>query len=145
MKSNYNERLLKIIPEVNKRYFKQIFVYEYKFGNSIRIFSERYKVPYINLNLEMSHLLKDIPKDRRTYKIADVLNQIINSYQENIICIDYYELLFDPVLSINVFDLFKNASRNKTLIIAWRGTISEDHFIHAKPGHPEYKKILHMM
>lgn len=140
MNLNTIEQLLQILPELNKRYYKQVYIFEFKQGATVFRFSKQQNIPYINLNLELSSRLKDIPQNRRIFKITDIFNTLIQSYPENIVCIDYYELLFDPSLAINVFELFKNASRNKTLIIAWRGTLTQRDFIHAEAGHPEYKK-----
>lgn len=134
------EQLSQALPDINKHYFKQVYIFEYKQGDTVLKFSEQQNIPYINLNVALSSRLKDIPQNRRIFKITDIFNTLIQSYPESTICIDYYELLFDPSLSINVFELFKSASRNKTLIIAWRGTLTQRDFIHAEPGHPEYKK-----
>lgn len=134
------ERLSQELLYIDKSYFRQIYIWEYKHGDTVFKFSEQQNIPYINLNLVFSSRLKDIPQNRRIFKITDIFNTLIQSYPENTVCIDYYELLFDPSLAINVFELFKNASRNKTLIIAWRGTLTQRYFIHAEAGHPEYKR-----
>lgn len=140
MNLNHIEKLQQILPDINKWYFKQVFIHEDKVGHTVRGFSEQQRLPYINLNLEFSRILKDVPQNRRVYKITDTFSTLIQSYPENTICLDYYELLFDPSLSVNAFDLFKSASRNKTLIIAWRGKLTEQEFIYAEPEHPEYTK-----
>lgn len=140
MNLNHIEKLKQILPNLNKLYFRQVFICECKEGHTVRSFSEQQDIPYINLNIEFSRILKDIPENRRAYKILEVFSTLIQSYPENIICLDYYELLFEPSLSVNAFDLFKNASRNKTLIIAWRGKLTEREFIYAEPEHPEHTK-----
>ncbi|WP_192599220.1 BREX-3 system P-loop-containing protein BrxF [Sporosarcina limicola] len=131
--------LKNIIPDLKKRYFKQVFIHEHKSGNTVKNYSSECNIPYLNLNLELAKLLQGIQINRRPYKIADYLNQRLNAMTEEIICLDYFELLFEPSLQINPFDLFENISKNKTLIIAWRGNIHDGHFIQAEPGHPEYR------
>jgi len=140
MNLKHIEKLQKIIPEINKLYFRQVFIQEDIEGHTVRRFSKQKNIPYLNLNLEFSRILKDVPQNRRVYKITDTFSTLIQSYSENTICLDYYELLFDPSLSVNTFNLFKNASRNKTLIIAWRGKLTVQEFIYAEPEHPEYTK-----
>lgn len=140
MNLKHIEKLQQIMPEINKIYFRQVFIHEDKEGYTVRSFSEKQNLPYINLNLEFSRILKDIPQNRRVYKITDVFSTLIQSYIEDTICLDYYDLFFDPSLSVNTFELFKNASRNKTLIIAWRGKLTKQEFIYAEPEHPEYTK-----
>lgn len=138
---------LKIINQLNqsiqrldKQYYKQIYISEYIRGNSVRAFSEQNNLPFINVNLELTKKLQMIPEHRRKFKVSELLNEIINAENSSIVCIDYFELLFEPSLQQIPFELFKNISRNKTLIIAWRGIIDKTHFIYAGPGHPEYKK-----
>lgn len=138
---------LKVIHQLNeslkvleKQYYKQIYVYEYKNGNSVSKFSEENNYLFLNVNIEISNKLQLISEHRRKFKISDILSEIINVESHQIICLDYYEILFEPSLQINPFELFKNISRNKTLIIAWRGIIDKTHFIYANPGHPEYRK-----
>ncbi|MFL0583698.1 BREX-3 system P-loop-containing protein BrxF [Solibacillus silvestris] len=138
---------LKLIHQLNqsieileKQYYKQIYIFEYKNGSSVKGFSEQNKYPLINVNLEISNKLQLIPEHRRKFKVSDLLNEIINAQNSSVVCLDYYEILFEPSLQQNPFELFKNISRNKILIIAWRGIVDKTHFIYAKPGHPEYKK-----
>lgn len=140
MNSEHIRKLEQMLPDINKWYFRQVFVFENVDSHTVRSFSEQQKIPYININLELSRELRDVPQNRRVYKVSDSILTLLRSNPEKIICLDYYELLFNDSLSINVFDLFKNASRNKTLIIAWRGKLTEKEFIYAEPGHPEYTR-----
>lgn len=125
---------------ISSRYYKQIYVNEYEIANNVAFFSEENGYPLLNLNLLVSEKLKDIPSNRRSYKVVDFVTELILSTREEIICIDNFEILFEPTLRIDPFDLFNDLSKNKTLIIAWRGSIKNDVFIYAEPGHPEYKK-----
>ena len=36
--------------------------------------------------------------------------------------------------------LLQGISRNKTVVAAWNGTIVDDYFTYAAPGHPEYRR-----
>ncbi|MEK5299788.1 BREX-3 system P-loop-containing protein BrxF [Bacillus sp. FSL R10-2201] len=140
MNNHLLEQIKNGILDVSRRYFKQVYVYDYKNGNSVKKFAENHSLPYINVNIEMSQLIRDVPINSRTYRIAEAFQQLIDKDQNDVICLDYYELLFEPSLAIDPLLLIKNSSRNKTLIISWRGTISGNTFIYAEPGHPEYKK-----
>ena len=134
------EKLKKSIASLHRRYYKQIYVVEYTNGNTVKRFSEENDIPYLNLNIELSKLLLKESIKRRPYKVSDYLNQLINASSKDMICLDYYELLFEPALRVNPFALFKSISRNKMLLIAWRGNLNDHQFIHAEPGHPEYQK-----
>lgn len=136
------EQINKAISDVSNRYYKLIFVYDYRDGKSVKKFAETHSLPYINVNIEISQLLQDIPMDRRSFRITEKFQQLIDTYHDDVICLDYYELLFDNSLAIDPMILIKNNSRYKTLIISWRGKIIGDALIHAEPGHPEYKKFI---
>ncbi|WP_075982598.1 BREX-3 system P-loop-containing protein BrxF [Bacillus massilinigeriensis] len=142
MNNHLLERIKNAISVVSERYFKQVFVYDYINGNTVKTFAENHSLPYINVNVEVSLLLQDVPINRRTFRITEVFQQLIDKYPDDIVCLDYYELLFDNSLAIDPMILIKNNSRNKTLIISWRGKIIGDALIHAEPGHPEYKKYI---
>ncbi|MGY0703741.1 BREX-3 system P-loop-containing protein BrxF [Bacillus subtilis] len=142
MNTHFLEQIENSISVVSERYFKQIFVYDYINGNSVKQFAETHSLPYINVNIEISRLLQDISVSRRSFRITEVFQQLIDKHHDDVICLDYYELLFDNSLEIDPMILIKNNSRYKTLIISWRGKITGDTLIHAEPGHPEYKKFI---
>lgn len=139
-----NQKFLQTIKQnivtIQAGYYKQIFVHDYKYGNSVKIFSEMGNVPYINVNMELSEKLITIPQSKRKYYVTEYLQKIIMERTEKAICLDYFELLFHPEMAVNPFQLLRDISRNKTLIISWRGNIENNALIHAEPGHPEYKK-----
>lgn len=126
---------------ISQRYYKQIYVNEYEIGNNVVIFSEENHYPLLNINLSVSEVIKDISNSRRTFKTIDIVNELILDMDSEIICIDNFEVLFEPTLKVNPFELFMNLSKSKTLVIAWRGTISNSNFIYAESGHPEYLKF----
>lgn len=134
------DQLTQAIQIIDKQYYKQIYIIEYKRGNSVKVFSEQNNFPLINVNLALTKGLQLIPEHRRKFKVPDLLNEIINAENSAVVCIDFFELLFEPSLQQNPFELFKNISRNKTLVIAWREKIDKTNFIYAEPSHIEYKK-----
>lgn len=140
MNYQFLEHLKSSIVDLEKQYYKQIYVHDYLRGNTIKKYSEAYNVPYINLNVELSKLLDGVSNSRRPYKAVEYCTELIKEVESNIVCIDFYELLFEPSLKIIPFELFKNISKNKALIVAWRGEIKDGFFIHAEPSHPEYIK-----
>lgn len=123
---------------ISKHYYKQIYVHEYQDGDNVACFSKENHYPLINVNIFLSEMIKEFPSNQRPFKISEVLNRLINDIESHIVCIDYFELLFEPTLKVKPFNLFSNLSKNKTLIIAWRGSIKDNCFIYAEPGHPEY-------
>jgi hypothetical protein len=142
MSIQFLKQINNAISDVSNRYYKQIFVYDYSDGKSVEKFAKAHSLPYINVNLEVSRVLQDIPVNRRSFRLTEVFQELIDKHSDSVICLDYYELLFDNSLAIDPMILLKDNSRNKTLIISWRGRIIGDALIHAEPGHPEYKKYI---
>lgn len=140
MKPQFLQSIKQNIDSVRMSYYKQIYVYDYKYGNSVKVFSEIENIPYINVNMELSEKLIAISQSKRKYYVTEFLQGIIMDRTEEIICLDYFELLFHPELAVNPFQLLRDISRNKVLVISWRGNIEGDSLIHAEPGHPEYKR-----
>lgn len=140
MRPRFLEDIKHSITVVKTRYYRQIYVHDYKYGNSVKVFSEDKNLPYINVNMHLSEKLIKIDPSKRKYYVTDFLQEIIMELEEEIVCLDYFELLFQPDLAVNLFQLLRDISRNKTLVIAWRGNIDGNILIHAEPVHPEYKK-----
>lgn len=96
---------------------------------------------YLSVNLPLSEFLKN--KINRTWSIcaSDFLMNRIQNSEQNIVVIDYFDLLMNPDVGINAFDLFKQLSKNKIIIVVWRYQIEGKILIYGKVGHDEYQKI----
>lgn len=140
MKPQFLQCIKQSVVIVRMSYYKQIYVYDYKYGNSVKVFSETENIPYINVSMELSEKLIAISQSKRKYYVTEFIQEILMERTEEIICLDYIELLFHPELAVNPFQLLRDISRNKTLVISWRGTMEGDALVHAEPGHPEYKR-----
>ena len=141
MNYQYLSRLDKEIPYLKNKYNKILYLYEYKKGDTLKYYSEVNKLPYINVNLYLSEKLMDVKPNRRPYKVVDLMNSLGDN-DDDIICIDYFEILFEPSLKLQPIDILKNLSRRKTVLVAWRYELKDGYLVYAQPGHPEYKKEL---
>ena len=139
MNYQYLSQLDKEIPYLKNKYNKILYLYEYKKGDTLKYYSEVNKLPYINVNLYLSEKLMDVKPNRRPYKVIDLMNSLGDN-DDDIICIDYFEILFEPSLKLLPFDILKNLSRRKTVLVAWRYELKDGYLVYAQPGHPEYKK-----
>lgn len=114
MKPQFLQRIKQNIDQIRSSYYKQIYVYDYKYGDSVKVFSETEKLPYFNVNMELSEKLIAVSQSKRKYYVTEFLQEILLGRTEEIICLDYIELLFHPELAVNPFQLFRDISRNKT-------------------------------
>jgi len=99
----------------------------------------------INVNLEMSKALMELPVQRRESRASRLFNEIILDFiaqstgNEQIILLDNLEILFDKDLKLDPLILLQNISRNVTIIASWNGTINQGRLTFARPGHGEYR------
>mgnify|MGYP006365335467 FL=1 len=139
MNYQYLNQLNKEVPYLKNKYNKILYLYEYKKGDTLKYYSEVNKLPYINVNLYLSEKLINVKPDRRPYKAVDLMNSL-GDKEADTICLDYFEILFEPSLKLQPFDILKNLSRRKTILVAWRYELKDGYLVYAQPGHPEYKK-----
>ena len=141
MNYQYLNQLEREVPYLTNKYNKLLYVYEYKKGDTLKYYSEANNLPYINVNLYLSEKLIEVKPNRRPYKVADLMNALMDT-KSDIICLDYFEILFEPSLKLQPFDILKNMSRKKTVLVAWRYELKDGYLVYAQPGHPEYTKKL---
>jgi len=103
--------------------------------------SEVSTMPRINLNLELSKLLIDVPSKRRSSKVDAFVTDIVKGAdpEGKGVILDNIELLFAVELEIDPLRLFENIGRNYLLIISWPGKVKGKTLIYAEPGHGEYR------
>jgi hypothetical protein len=100
---------------------------------------ERTGAPLINVNLEISRRMLDLTERQRALQLPRLLSEIVNT-QGNVILLDNIEILFDGSLRQNPLRLLQGLSRNKTVVVAWNGSIDNEYMIYATPDHPEYRR-----
>ena len=93
----------------------------------------------LNVNLEFSQRMLDVPKSRRPKQADRIFRELIVSRTTDTVLLDNLEILFDPALQLDPLRLLQIVSRNHTIIASWNGEIHEGLLSYAKPDHPEYK------
>lgn len=139
MNYQYLNQLNKEIPLLSNKYQKLLFIHESKSGDTLKYFSKSKGYPYINLNLYLSEKLRKVKLENRPFKAVDLMDELIEQY-DNIICIDYIEILYEPTLRLNAIEVLKNLSRRAILLVAWRGEIVNGQLLHARAGYSDYSK-----
>lgn len=95
--------------------------------------------PYLNLNLELSRKLMDLPIDKRSLELPGCIEEILSSFSDDVIFLDNTELLFAKEMGIDPLRLLQSISRKKTIVASWNGLYDGKTLVYAEPGHPEYK------
>ncbi len=94
--------------------------------------------PYVNVSLELSRRLLDLPARQRPRQVLPLLRSIIGESDQAVVLLDNLEILFEPPLHQRPIDVLKRLSRTRTIVATWRGTVTDGVLTYAMPGHPEY-------
>jgi hypothetical protein len=103
---------------------------------------ERTAAPLVNVNLELSRRMLDLTERQRALQLPRLLAEIIGASEAEVILLDNIEALFAVSLKQDPLRLLQGLSRNKTLVVAWGGSIDGDYMVYATPDHPEYRRYL---
>jgi hypothetical protein len=114
---------------------------------------KRTAAPLVNVNLELSRRMLDLTERQRALQLPRLLAEIVGASaagqpapqseaerQAGVVLLDNIEVLFDVSLKQDPLRLLQGLSRNKTVVVAWSGTIDGEHMVYATPDHPEYKR-----
>ena len=95
---------------------------------------------YINVNLELSRRLLDLPQRQWPIQAPRLLEGIVQGDREQVILLDNVELLFDVSLQIHPLRCLQTLARQRTIVTAWNGTVTNGLLTYAAPDHPEYRR-----
>ena len=107
---------------------------------ALREVHTRTATPLINVNLELSRRMLDLTERQRALQLPRLLAEIVGAPETDVVLLDNIEILFDASLKQDPLRLLQGLSRNKTVIVAWSGSIDDEYVVYATPDHPEYKR-----
>jgi chromosomal replication initiation ATPase DnaA len=110
--------------------------------SALQELSEKTGKNIINVNLEMSRALLEIPVNRRESRVSRIFNDLVRddgASSDFPVLLDNLEILFDKDLKQDPLVLLQNASHNYTVIASWNGTCDRSKLTFAVSGHPEYR------
>ncbi|WP_051932749.1 BREX-3 system P-loop-containing protein BrxF [Carnobacterium inhibens] len=131
------EILLELAEQLSSKYEK-LAIIKMERNQNIPKLSQ---LAYLSVNLPLSKILININRRSWGSYSSEFITDAVQGVNNYAILIDYFELLMSPDLSLDIFDLFKQLSKNKVVIIIWRYPIEDNYLIYGKLGHSEYKKI----
>jgi hypothetical protein len=101
---------------------------------------ERTAATLVNVNLELSRRMLELTERQRALQLPRLLSEIVGASAAEVILLDNIEVLFDVSLKQDPLRLLQGLSRNKTVVVAWSGSIDGEHMVYATPDHPEYRR-----
>ncbi|KGX84851.1 BREX-3 system P-loop-containing protein BrxF [Pontibacillus litoralis] len=128
------------LKSIHMRRHQLLFVVSESFNRDISFIAKQIGIPNINLNYELSKVLKNIPAKKRHRNVSNSLKQIVREKNSTILVIDHIEILYDPQLQQDPVALLEDISRNYTLIVSWSGKTNGENLVYADQDHVEYYK-----
>ena len=92
---------------------------------------------YINLNLELSALLKEVSEKERPFRVQEFLRELVSDKQ-GVLLVDNTEILFDSELKLDPVKSLEELSRFISVVSVWSGSVKDGFLSYAEPGHREY-------
>lgn len=99
---------------------------------------DKYGLPYINVNLELSRSLLDLTTRQRALRVAKTLREVVAGAHGSPVLLDNIEILFDQSLKQDPLRLLKDVARSHVIVASWNGTVDDQGLSYAQPDHPEY-------
>ena len=109
----------------------------------LRKFAEMAKSEYsirsISLNKGISRLLIGKPTANFSKEIIDWLSEKIKEIKEKPILITDIDILFELSFQLDPLTIFKQLSRNSSLLVLWSGEYKNNTLSYASPEHAHYR------
>jgi len=135
------EKIRKSIEDATHLYQKLILLVG-KSGSGktaiLKKISNDFAVPMINVNLEISSHLLDVPVEKRASILSRLFSSLLNDTGSDLVLLDNMEILFDKSLQQNPLVLLQKNAKNRTVIVTWNGAIENGHLTYASPEHHEF-------
>ncbi len=140
-----SDQVIRMIKQAAVLYYRLILVVAPAGAGKTTVLQdlrERVGAPLVNVNLNLSRMMLDLTERQRMLQLPRLLKEIINNIAGEVVMLDNIEILFDVSLKQDPLRLLQGLSRNKTVVVAWNGTIDSNHMTYANPDHPEYRRYL---
>ena len=137
------ERILKMVGEARELYYRLILIVGSAGSGKTSVLQEvaaSTSAPLVNVNLELSHWMLDLPERQRALQLPRLLSEVVDEAAGELVLLDNIEILFDTHLKQDPLRLLQKLSRNKTIVAAWNGAIMDGHITYAVSDHPEYRR-----
>ncbi len=130
--------ILSVLESVRGEYYRLVFVGRVAEPYLLAI-SRASHFPLINLSLEMSRLLMEVPPVQRQRRLPDIAAERLDRVEAEGVILNRLELLFLPALSHDPLRTLLQMSRHLTILAVWPGEMENNRLSYAHPAHPEHR------
>lgn len=95
--------------------------------------------PWLNLGLELSKRLLELPKGERAKRVPDLVYNIVSEVDSDRLVVDNIDILFSPAYKLDVLKLFTQIGRSKKLIVIWDGELNDGILSYSAQGYEDYQ------
>ena len=138
------ENFAEAIAQAEVRYAKLLFVVGRSGAGKtelLRTVAEHFRIPLVNLGLELSRRLLPLNIRERKLRAADLIADMFDEINSSRIAVDNTEIIFDDDLELNPVGLLEKLSRTRLLVWSWNGKLDDDYVTYGEPGHREYRRM----
>lgn len=132
-----------IVKHASHAYYKLVLVVgDFGSGKSkvLKQISESYNFKQLNLGLELSKKLMEVPKDFRSSDAEKVVFDLLDAQPNKRVAIDNIEVLFEDPLNLNPLQLLKKVSMDRVIVAAWPGQHTQNTIQYGFRGHPAFRE-----
>ena len=136
------DRIVAKIRQIENDYHRLVLVVDSsRSGRSeaLRMVADRFGSRLMNVNLEVSRKLMDVPVSRRAVTFAQALDEVV-AHAGSPVFLYRTALIFDPAFHQDPVRLLRQLSRARTIVAAWDGRVEAGSLTYAEPGHAEYRR-----
>ena len=137
------DRVIQSIEQVTELYHRLVLLVAPPRSGKTMVLQEvrdRTKAPLLNVNLELSGRMLELTERQRTLQLPRLLSEMVNEASSDVVQLDNIEMLFDASLKQDPLRLFQSLSRNRTIVVAWPGSLDDRYLTYASAEHPEYRR-----
>jgi hypothetical protein len=141
LKPNVGETFFRAIDEARKRYHRLVLALGTTSERRSEALTAVAKISgcrVVNLGIELSALLLDVPRKGRATAMAGEIESLIAGQHSDAVFLDRIEMLFQPELAQDPLRLLESLSRNRVVVASWPGQVDGSNLTYASPGHPEH-------